>query len=195
MTSWEVFLLNPTLHPIFISDSSYTRWAEEVSIQSTRFIHKDSTSRFKPIHSSRDAIQVNANPLRIFAISLSSPSPSPHSSIQTVSIIMSIAWFKVLHLVNPFNHSLIFDCLISFFSSNRDLPPQGGYAPIRYKRNLPSKGPGGLVVFGGIIAICSFGFWKVGQSNLEQRSVVAAAAVDQRDFPKFLSSPRVGKWL
>lgn len=52
---------------------------------------------------------------------------------------------------------------------NQDLPPQGGYEPIRYKRNLPARGPGGLALFGSVIAICTYGFWRLGQGNLEQR--------------------------
>ena len=52
---------------------------------------------------------------------------------------------------------------------NQDLPPPGGYEPIRYKRNLPARGPGGLAIFGGVIAICTYGFWRLGQGNLEQR--------------------------
>ncbi len=52
---------------------------------------------------------------------------------------------------------------------HRDLPPSGGYQPIRYKRNLPGKNLSGLTIFGGVIAICAYGFYKVGQGNLEQR--------------------------
>ncbi len=51
----------------------------------------------------------------------------------------------------------------------QDLPPSGGYAPIRYKRNLPARGPGGLAIFAGVFAICGFGFYRVMQGNLEQR--------------------------
>lgn len=54
----------------------------------------------------------------------------------------------------------------------RDVAPQGGYEPIRYKRNLPARGPGGLAIFGGVIAVCAYGFWRLGQGNYEQRYVV-----------------------
>ncbi|UZJ51681.1 hypothetical protein CBS101457_001001 [Exobasidium rhododendri] len=53
----------------------------------------------------------------------------------------------------------------------QDLPPSGGYEPIRYKRNLPARGPGGLVVFSGVLAICAYGFYRVGQGNLERREL------------------------
>lgn len=56
-------------------------------------------------------------------------------------------------------------------TARRDLPPAGGFAPIKYKRNLPIKGPGGAVVFGAVALICGFGFWRVGLGNLEQRCV------------------------
>lgn len=53
------------------------------------------------------------------------------------------------------------------------MPPAGGFAPIKYKRNLPTKGPGGALIFGTVAAICTFGFWRVGQGNLEKRQVLS----------------------
>ncbi|EST06111.2 GRIM-19 [Kalmanozyma brasiliensis GHG001] len=53
----------------------------------------------------------------------------------------------------------------------QDLPPSGGYQPIRYKRNLPGKNLSGLTIFGSVIAICAYGFYKVGLGNLEQREL------------------------
>ncbi|GAA5841508.1 hypothetical protein JCM9279_000675 [Rhodotorula babjevae] len=53
----------------------------------------------------------------------------------------------------------------------QDLPPQGGFPAIKYKRNLPTKGPGGALIFGVVGAICAFGFWRVGQGNLEKREL------------------------
>ncbi|KAE8225189.1 hypothetical protein CF319_g2033 [Tilletia indica] len=54
---------------------------------------------------------------------------------------------------------------------SQDLPPQGGYQPVRYKRNLPTRGPGGIAIFGSIIAICGYGFYQVGRSNVEAREL------------------------
>ncbi|GAA5876763.1 hypothetical protein JCM5296_003268 [Sporobolomyces johnsonii] len=53
----------------------------------------------------------------------------------------------------------------------QDLPPAGGYNPIKYKRNLPTKGPSGAIVFSAVAAICAFGFWRVGLGNLEKREL------------------------
>ncbi|GAA94505.1 hypothetical protein E5Q_01157 [Mixia osmundae IAM 14324] len=58
----------------------------------------------------------------------------------------------------------------------QDLPPQGGYESIRYKRNLPVRGPGGVIIFGGVFLICTFGFYKVGQGNLEKRELARERA-------------------
>jgi len=33
------------------------------------------------------------------------------------------------------------------------------------------KGPGGAVVFAGVFAVCAFGFWRIGQGNLERREL------------------------
>jgi NADH dehydrogenase (ubiquinone) 1 alpha subcomplex subunit 13 len=34
---------------------------------------------------------------------------------------------------------------------------------------LPIRGPGGAAIFGGITAICAYGFYLVGKGNLERR--------------------------
>lgn len=49
------------------------------------------------------------------------------------------------------------------------MPPPGGFEPLRYKRNLPLKGPSGLVLLTSVMAICSFGLYRVGQGNIEKR--------------------------
>jgi hypothetical protein len=51
------------------------------------------------------------------------------------------------------------------------MPPAGGYESIKYKRNLPIRGPGGAVIFGTVIGICALGFWRIGEGNLEKRYV------------------------
>ena len=47
----------------------------------------------------------------------------------------------------------------------QDLPPAGGFEPIRYKRNLPQRGPPGFIFFlvGGTAII--YGLYKVGEGN------------------------------
>jgi hypothetical protein len=51
----------------------------------------------------------------------------------------------------------------------RDMPPAGGYETIKYKRSLPTRGPGGIAIFGAVFGICALGFWRVGAGNLEKR--------------------------
>jgi hypothetical protein len=45
----------------------------------------------------------------------------------------------------------------------------GGFEPLKYKRNLPFRGPGSLVILGGVTAICGYGFYRLGKGNLERR--------------------------
>lgn len=54
----------------------------------------------------------------------------------------------------------------------RDMPPSGGYEAVRYKRNLPFRGPGGAAIIAGVTLVSAFGFWRVGLGNLEKRCVV-----------------------
>ena len=53
----------------------------------------------------------------------------------------------------------------------RDMPPAGGFEAIKYKRNLPLRGPSGLVILGGVTAVCAYGFYRLGKGNLEKRYV------------------------
>lgn len=53
----------------------------------------------------------------------------------------------------------------------QDMPPPGGFQQIRYKRNLPFRGPSGLVVLAGVTAFCGYGFYRVGLGNLEKREL------------------------
>lgn len=51
------------------------------------------------------------------------------------------------------------------------MPPAGGFEAVKYKRNLPFRGPGALVILGGVTGICAYGFYRLGKGNLEKRSV------------------------
>ncbi|KAL1412556.1 hypothetical protein Q8F55_000302 [Vanrija albida] len=58
-----------------------------------------------------------------------------------------------------------------FHGFRQDMPPPGGYETLKYKRNLPVRGPGGLALFGGCALICALGFWRLGEANLERREL------------------------
>lgn len=51
------------------------------------------------------------------------------------------------------------------------MPPAGGFEAIKYKRNLPSRGPGAYAILGGVTAICAYGFYRVGKGNLEKQEL------------------------
>lgn len=53
----------------------------------------------------------------------------------------------------------------------QDMPPTGGFESLKYKRNLPYKGPGAYVLLGGVTAICAYGFYRLGKGNLERREL------------------------
>ena len=56
------------------------------------------------------------------------------------------------------------------------MPPVGGFESIKYKRNLPFRGPGAYVILGGVTAICAYGFYRLGKGNLERRLVLIIAS-------------------
>ncbi|KIK70068.1 hypothetical protein GYMLUDRAFT_91047 [Collybiopsis luxurians FD-317 M1] len=51
------------------------------------------------------------------------------------------------------------------------MPPPGGFESIKYKRNLPFRGPGALAILGGVAAVSAFGFYRYGQGVLEKREL------------------------
>ncbi|EOD24517.1 NADH-ubiquinone oxidoreductase alpha subcomplex, 13 [Emiliania huxleyi CCMP1516] len=51
-----------------------------------------------------------------------------------------------------------------------DVPPPGGFKPVRYSRNLPKGGPSSLVIALGSAALFTFGMYKVISANRLRRS-------------------------
>jgi len=51
----------------------------------------------------------------------------------------------------------------------QDLAPKGGYPEIKWARNLPKRGPSGLMIMLGGIATMAVGFFFVAKTNKERR--------------------------
>lgn len=51
----------------------------------------------------------------------------------------------------------------------QDMPPTGGYEPVQYKRNLPARGFRPSVYLAGVVALMTYGFYKVGKGIREQK--------------------------
>ena len=66
----------------------------------------------------------------------------------------------------------------------QDLPPIGGYEPIQWKRNIPSRGFSGTVYFWGILGLMSFGFYKYYKAADEQREFTR-----ERNWARFHLEP------
>ncbi|PVU99354.1 hypothetical protein BB559_000760 [Furculomyces boomerangus] len=56
-------------------------------------------------------------------------------------------------------------------SQTQDLPPKDGFPKISYRRNLPKKGPTGIVILSGIAAMMTFGWYRVYQGLTEKREL------------------------
>ncbi|KAI9628448.1 hypothetical protein KEM48_011607 [Puccinia striiformis f. sp. tritici PST-130] len=48
---------------------------------------------------------------------------------------------------------------------------RSGYEPIKFKRNLPIRGPSGSLIMSGVFVTCLYGFYRYGQGNLEKREL------------------------
>ena len=62
--------------------------------------------------------------------------------------------------------------MASFVSTvpyKQDMPPRNGYPAITYARNLPKRGPSGLIMFIGGAAVMTLGLWRVIVGNRRMR--------------------------
>ncbi|RKP31288.1 hypothetical protein METBISCDRAFT_30265 [Metschnikowia bicuspidata] len=66
----------------------------------------------------------------------------------------------------------------------QDLPPVGGYEPVQWKRNLPSRGFRPSVYFWGISGIMAFGFYRLYKGVDEQRELAR-----ERQWARFHLEP------
>ncbi|KAK3009606.1 hypothetical protein RJ639_014691 [Escallonia herrerae] len=51
----------------------------------------------------------------------------------------------------------------------QDGPPPGGFAPVRYARRIPNKGPSAVAMFLATFGAFSWGMYQVGQGNKIRR--------------------------
>ena len=51
----------------------------------------------------------------------------------------------------------------------QDLPPPGGYASYVYKSQVKPRGPSGVAIMGGGLAVMAIGFYFVAKGNQNRR--------------------------
>ncbi|BBG92621.1 GRIM-19 protein [Prunus dulcis] len=55
----------------------------------------------------------------------------------------------------------------------QDGPPPGGFAPVRYARRIPNKGPSAVAIFLAAFGTFSWGMYEVGKGNKIRRAIKA----------------------
>ena len=97
------------------------------------------------------------HPLKVSIARSSLYHPAPPIALSTAAQLIYSTLFATHNLTT---HSPIMP---------QDMPPTGGYEPVQYKRNLPARGfrPATYLLMVG--AICTYGFWRVGQGIREQK--------------------------
>ncbi|KZV69881.1 hypothetical protein PENSPDRAFT_652020 [Peniophora sp. CONT] len=51
------------------------------------------------------------------------------------------------------------------------MPPPGGFGQVQYKRNLSLRGPSGIVILGGMLALTIYGFHRVALGRAERQEL------------------------
>lgn len=82
------------------------------------------------------------------------------------------------------------------------MPPPGGFESVKYKRNLPFRGPGALAILGGVTLVSAYGFYRLGKGNLEKRYVTSVCATStevqtsaERGTCSFGSRSSINVWI
>ncbi|GJW41794.1 NADH dehydrogenase [ubiquinone] 1 alpha subcomplex subunit 13-B [Tanacetum coccineum] len=66
----------------------------------------------------------------------------------------------------------------------QDGPPPGGFAPVRYARRIPSKGPSAVAIFLAAFGTFSWGMYEVGKGNKIRRAIKEEKFV--KEWQKYL---------
>jgi len=54
------------------------------------------------------------------------------------------------------------------------MPPVGGFENVKYRRNLPFRGPSGLAILGGVTAVRAYGFYPLPKNSGYQIGEIGA---------------------
>ncbi|RKP22742.1 GRIM-19 [Syncephalis pseudoplumigaleata] len=55
--------------------------------------------------------------------------------------------------------------------ASQELPRPGGFPAIRYQRNLPKRGPSGLVLMAGLTTVCGLGMYRAIDGVKERKEI------------------------
>lgn len=61
----------------------------------------------------------------------------------------------------------------------QDGPPEGGFPAIRYARRIANTGPSAAAMLAVATGLIAFGFYRVGQGNIQRRSAEHRASILQ----------------
>lgn len=78
-------------------------------------------------------------------------------------------------------------CCLSGRSAKQDGPRPGGFPPIRYRRDMATRGPTGAAMFAAAAGVIMYGMYKVGQGNIARR-LPAAHVPPRASHPTFTGS-------
>uniref|UniRef100_A0A061QUA6 NADH dehydrogenase [ubiquinone] 1 alpha subcomplex subunit 13 n=1 Tax=Tetraselmis sp. GSL018 TaxID=582737 RepID=A0A061QUA6_9CHLO len=77
----------------------------------------------------------------------------------------------------------------------QDGPPPGGFPSIRIARRIPNTGPSGAAIFGVGALVMSYGFYLVGQTNIQRRADKAEREHVRRALVPFLQAEEDRRYL
>merc|ERR1712216_35170 len=77
----------------------------------------------------------------------------------------------------------------------QDMPPPGGFPSIRFGRRIANTGPSGAFVFGVSALVMGFGFYKVGQTNMETRALRAEVKAARQTLMPLLQAEEDRRFL
>mmetsp|Transcript_15730 Transcript_15730/g.44016 ORF Transcript_15730/g.44016 Transcript_15730/m.44016 type:complete len:144 (-) Transcript_15730:197-628(-) len=77
----------------------------------------------------------------------------------------------------------------------QDGPPPGGFPSVRIARRIPNTGPSGAAIFGIGALVMSYGFYLVGQTNIQRRADRAEKEAARRALVPLLQAEEDRRYL
>jgi len=73
-------------------------------------------------------------------------------------------------------------------AAKQDGPRPGGFPPVRYRRDMATRGPSGFAMFFASAAVICYGMYKVGQGNIYRRELREEKYANRRSIVPLLQA-------
>merc|ERR1712070_921435 len=79
--------------------------------------------------------------------------------------------------------------------AKQDGPRPGGFPPVRYRRDMATRGPSGFAMFFASAAVIAYGMYTVGQGNIKRRELREEKFASRRAIVPLWQAEEDRRWV